>query len=201
MPVQQYRYQAHVTDEWQTDTMVVQVRMIGPADHTMAIGQVIEDTKDGMPALTFQPLPDRAQESSQDHLAPTPGIRLRHDVAVAMARAILTEAGKDADEVERLNHLVVNLQGRIAALNGSIVSMEGTNARLAKEVEMLELLVEAKDAHLEREARLATLTIRDLERDATEDDVAQARRLHPARILRGDDRADATKITAQDLQG
>lgn len=178
------RYQAHVTDEWQTDTMVVQVRQVTEGDHTMAIGQVLEDV-DGMPVMQFQPYNPREQHYPADTMTPTPGIRIRHDVAVAMARAILTDAGKDADEVERLKGTLETVVADNAALSHEVAAQQARGDDLQNQVNALERLVEAKDAHLEREARVATLHVRVLEMGQADAEHEQAQRLHPARILQG----------------
>jgi len=177
-----WEYEAHVTDEWQTDTMVVQVRQMHRG-HTAAIGQVLED-RDGVPVMTFRRLPDNYD--GREHLVPTPGIRLPHDVAVKIARAILTDAGKDADEVERLKAELATLQQGYNALDGDLAMAQANVAFLSTQVEHLERLVEAKDAHLEREARVATLGLREAEREQAEADVRLAQRLHPARWATGD---------------
>jgi hypothetical protein len=171
------RYEAHVTDEWQRDTMVIQTRRLASNGNTQAIAYFAEDA-DGMATLSWHRI-DPAK-GGQEHLVPTPGVRIPHDVAVAMARAILTDAGKDADEVERLKDLVDNLQGRITALGVTVEEVRAARDLYKREVEMLELLVEAKDAHLEREARTATVFVRGLEMTQGTAEVEAERANHPA---------------------
>lgn len=174
------RYQAHVTDEWQRDTMVVQVRQLATNDTTQAIAYMAEDT-DGMATLHWHPVdPSRG---GREHLDPTPGVRIPHDVAVAMARAILTDAGKDADEVERLRGNLEKAHAAIAAAERRITDVTAERDLAQAEVRSLELLVEAKDAHLEREARVATLHVRVLEMGQSDAEHEQARRHHPAMAI------------------
>jgi hypothetical protein len=173
------RFQAHVTDEWETDTMVIQVRQLATNDTTQAIAYMAEDT-DGMATLAWHQIDPRNYEG-REHLVPTPGVRIRHDVAVAMARAILTDAGKDADEVERLKAEVADLEGDKAVLLRDCDTLTSQRDQARREVEMLELLVEAKDAHLEREARTSDHFHESLEHERREQRHDQGRRHHPAR--------------------
>lgn len=174
------RFQAHVTDEWETDTMVIQVRQLATNDTTQAVAYLAED-RDGMATVMWHQIDYR--QDGREHLSPTPGLRVRHDVAVAMARAILTDAGKDADEVERLKAALEEAEDRAEALNRDAERQHAKAARLEREVEMLELLVEAKDAHLEREARTATVFVRGLEMHQGTAEVEAERANHPAQTL------------------
>lgn len=176
-------YQAHVTDEWERDTMVIQVRRLATNGTTQAIAQVLEDT-DGMPCIHWHQV-DPNNYAGREHLVPTPGIRVPHDVAVAMARAILADAGKDADEVERLKGTLDTVVTDNAALTHEVAAQQARGDDLQNQVNALERLVEAKDAHLEREARVATLHVRVLEMGQADAEHEQAQRLHPARILQG----------------
>lgn len=87
------RYEAHITDDWQRDSQVIQVRQIADNGATSAIGQVLEDT-DGVPVLQFKHLPPDYYRDQDFTLEPTPGLRVRNDAAVAIARAILTGQGR-----------------------------------------------------------------------------------------------------------
>lgn len=175
-----WEYQAHVTDDWERDSMVVQVRQMHRG-HTSAIGQVLED-RDGMPVMDFRRLTD-AQHEGREHLIPTPGIRLRHDVAVAMARAILTEAGKDADEVERLKGQVENQRETIQNLSAALDEARAAVAYNAVQVEGMERLVETLTHSADREARSADHFHEMLEHQRREDRHEQDRRHHPSRVV------------------
>lgn len=171
-----WEYQTHITDEWERDTMVVQVRQIHRG-HTSAIGQVLED-RDGMAVMDFRRLPDTYD--GREHLEPTPGIRLRHDVAVSMARAILTEAGRDADRVEELERTLADVEMRA---HESAVEVQRQMARaddLQNQVTLLERLVATTEAHADREARVADHFHESLEHQRRDDRHDQARRHHPA---------------------
>lgn len=171
------RYEAHVTDEWQTDTSVIQVRWNATNGNTQAIAYMAED-RDGMAALQWHHIDPNTM--GREHLDPTPGLRLPHDVAIAMARAILTEAGKDADEVERLKALTETLADECRTAQTALHAAGLQAGDLERQVEALERLVEAKDAHLEREARVATLHVREYEQDVAEGDRAMSRIDHPS---------------------
>lgn len=176
------KYQVHVTDEWQTDTMVVQVRQVSETtQHTQAIGQVLED-RDGMPVMEFRPLNDD-QHEGREHLIPTPGIRLRHDVAVAMARAILTDAGKDADEVERLKGTLDTVVADNAALSHEVAAQQARGDDLQNQVNLQERLIQTLEAAADREARVADHFNESLEHDRRDQRHEQARRHHPSGVV------------------
>lgn len=175
------RYEAHITDEWERDTAVIQVRKVTHTGHTIAVGQVAED-RDGMPFMYFQAMTPE-QIDGREHLVPTPGIRLPHEVATLMARAILTDAGKDADEVERLKAQVETMAEVVSHQERTILGLEAERDTLRHVNDLQALLVEAKDAHLEREVRTANHFHTTVEHDRRAEDFTQAMVHHPARTV------------------
>lgn len=174
------RYQAHVTDEWQTDTMVIQVRRLAHNDTTQAVAYLAED-RDGMATVMWHHID--MNRDGREHLDPTPGVRIPHDVAVAMARAILTEAGKDADEVERLKGQVENQRETIQNLGTALDAATAERDRLATQVEGMERLTQVLEHAADREARTATVFIRGLEMHQGTAEVEAERANHPARTI------------------
>lgn len=158
------RYEAHATDEWQRDCLVLQVRQVTDTGYTMALGQVLEDL-DEMPTLTFRPLAPGEQGDPTLHHVPTPGIRLHREAAIAMAQEVIRATGAPSDP-SRVAALQQENDALAADLRETSQALTMTNLErdhLRNLNQALVDLLEAKDAHLEREARTATVFVRGLE--------------------------------------
>lgn len=158
------RYQAHATEEWQRDTLVIQVRRLAHNDTTNSIGQVLEDT-DEVPTMLFRPLMPQQERDGIRDMTPTPGIRLPREAAIALAQEVLkaTGAPSDPSETAALQEAYLLSQDRVAELEREATEHAASAYRLAMEVEHLERLVAATEAHLEREARVSTVFVRGME--------------------------------------
>lgn len=145
---------AHITDDWRRDALVIQVR--GPQPHgTVALGYAMEDA-DGQPALVMLPLADDDMRTYGD-LDPKPGIRLRYDMAVKIAQAVIahTKAPADPSEVARLEGELASLRAGYNTLDADLAMVAAERDAARDQVVALERLLEATTAHLEREARTA----------------------------------------------
>lgn len=187
------RYQAHATDEWQRDTLVIQVRRLAHNDTTNSIGQVLEDT-DGIPTILFRPLHPAQERGGIRDMTPTPGIRLPREAAIALAQEVLkaTGAPSDPSETADLQEAFLLSQDRVTELEREAADHAASAYRLAMEVEHLERTLAATEAHLEREARTATVFVRGLEGAQNETEWTQhqvhrtdAMTSHPANNFRG----------------
>lgn len=188
------RYEAHATDEWQRDTLVIQVRRVTDTGRTAALAQVLEDL-DEMPAMMFEPYTEE-QARGQESVCPTPGIRMPREAAIALAQEVIraTGAPSDPSEVARLQETVDQLTEERRVLLGDCDRLTAQRDMARRDVDMLELLVEARDAHLEREARLGTVFLRGLEMEQGKAEVAAERENHPARSIQDSINDSLTRV-------
>lgn len=157
------QYETHVTDEWQRNTLVIQVRAITDRGHTHGVAQAVEDT-DTMGTLRIHPLALDEHEGIQT-VTPTPGLRLPWDMAVSIAQAVIAKTGAPADPGE-----AQTLKDENDALVADLRETDQELASVYGERDRWEVLCIAKDeqietlkAHLDREARTATHLHRTLE--------------------------------------
>jgi hypothetical protein len=185
----------HITDDWQRDSLVLQARQTqGEDGPTVALAYAREDV-DGTPVLTMQPL--TLAEMNARGVTHTegnvPGLRVRWDVAVAIAQAVIghTKAPADPSELQAVQNLYEATEARLDQTLADLerVTLERDAAR--DSVVHLERLVEAKEAHLEREARTADHFHRPVETEQAKAEVETARDLHPAHHVRIQDRINA----------
>lgn len=167
--------QVFIQDDWQRDALVIQVR--GPQPFGgVALGYAMEDM-DGQPTLVMTPL-TQDQVNAPHPPNPPSGLRMRHDMAVKVAQALIAHTKAPADPSE-----VAELQVRVANQRETIRNMDAATERLTAErdaaraeVVSLERLLEATQAHLDREARTADHFHRPVE-------VEQERQAHPPLTL------------------
>lgn len=161
-------YETHVTDEWQRNTLVIQVRAVTDRGHTHGVAQAVEDT-DTMGTLRIHPLALDEHEGIQT-VTPTPGLRLPWDMAVSIAQAVIAKTKAPADPSQ-----MADLQEQLADERDAHLETEQELASVYGERDRWEVLCIAKDeqietlkAHLDREARTATHLHRTLEHGQNE---------------------------------